>query len=50
MTDDHAGALRGDNRVTCDNASVFRDNRQATEDIVGALEINVERLKASSAL
>jgi hypothetical protein len=36
MTVDHVGDLRGDSR--------------ATEDIVGALEIGVERLRTSSAL
>jgi hypothetical protein len=28
----------------------FRDNRRATEDIVGALEIAAERLRTSSTL
>jgi hypothetical protein len=50
MTDDHVGALRADNRVSCDIASVFRDSRRATDDNVGTLEMAAERLGTLSAL
>jgi hypothetical protein len=49
MTDDHVDALRGDSRVTCHDASVFRDNRRATSDNVGVLEITTELERAVSA-